>query len=215
MINWIKRIFRPSSLPDRTLDHIKKICKILFIDDKGFQVVQILQKAGWENTERISDLTSLDAPKVKESHILFVDIQGVGKSFKDEGLGLVSAIKKKYPYKRVIVYSSESQGDRFHESLSMADARLNKNADPYEFQNLVERYSKEAFSLEECLIRLQNQLRIEYNIKMDVNQIEKMLKQLASTNNFDSSVVSKVFNLQNASNLASIIQLFFIDSGAK
>lgn len=37
-------------LPERSLDDIKSICNILFIDDKKFAVVDILQAAGWKNS---------------------------------------------------------------------------------------------------------------------------------------------------------------------
>lgn len=61
--------------------------------------------------------------------------------FSDEGLGLALAIKKKYPSKKVIIYSAETNGDRFHEALRKADSFLAKNADPYEFQRIVEEFT--------------------------------------------------------------------------
>ena len=123
----------------------KKLTNILFVDDeRGFNVVQILKNSGWKNTKAKQDLRSLDEKDLVESHICFVDVQGVGKilEFKDEGLGLATAIKRKYPLKKVVIYSAQSEGDRFHEALKIADATLRKDADPYEFQNLVEEFSK-------------------------------------------------------------------------
>jgi hypothetical protein len=125
---------------------IKAKTHILFIDDDSkFQVVSILKKAGWINTKRIRDVYNTDDAEVKCAHILFIDIQGVGVGlgFKDEGLGLALALKNKYPDKKVIIYSAENKGDRFHEALRKADSFLPKNAEPYEFQQLVEDYSKE------------------------------------------------------------------------
>ena len=61
--------------------------------------------------------------------------------FNDEGLGLALAIKDKYPEKKVIIYSAETNGDRFHEALRKADSFLPKNADPYEFQRIVEEFT--------------------------------------------------------------------------
>ena len=93
---------RKLKLPDRDLNEIKQLSKILFIDDKTFPVVDILKDASWVNTKRIKDAESLDQMEIKEAHILFVDIQGIGKKlkFKDEGLGLVIALKEKYPNKK-------------------------------------------------------------------------------------------------------------------
>jgi hypothetical protein len=124
----------------------KRLTNILFVDDKKmFNVVSILKTSGWKNTKIKADLKSLDENDLAEANICFIDVQGVGRllRFKDEGLGLALAIKRKYPLKKVVIYSAQSEGDRFHEALQAADALLRKDADPYEFQNLVEEFSKE------------------------------------------------------------------------
>jgi len=119
----------------------KETTKILFIDDDTtFKVVQILKREGWKFTTIISDVSSLADSSLVEAHIVFVDINGVGKElgFKDDGLGLTLAIKQTYPNKHVIVYSAERRGNRFHEGLKAADDLLPKNAQPYEFQKIIE-----------------------------------------------------------------------------
>jgi len=115
---------------------------ILFVDDDTkFKVVSILKNHGWLNTRIIRDVTSLEQPEVASADILFVDIQGVGKilQFKDEGLGLVVALKRKYPGKKVVIYSAENGINAFHAAFKHADDRINKDADPYEFIEVVER----------------------------------------------------------------------------
>ena len=117
----------------------KSNLRILFIDDQHtkFKMVSILKKSGWKNTNSVKDITDLDDYKAKEADIIFVDINGVGKTlFKDEGLG--SALKKKYPEKKIVIYSSETKGDRFHKALREVDDCLSKNAEPYQFINLIE-----------------------------------------------------------------------------
>ena len=129
------------SLPDR-----KAKTKILFIDDDTkFKVVKILANSGWLNTSIIKDAKTLDEPAIINAHILFVDVQGVGVSmgFDSEGLGLALALKEKYPSKKIVIYSAETKGDRFHDALRKADSFLPKNADPYEFQKVVEELSLE------------------------------------------------------------------------
>ncbi len=199
-------------LPDRDLGEIKQLSKILFIDDKSFPVVDILKDSSWINTKRIRDAESLDQMEIKEAHILFVDIQGIGKKlkFKDEGLGLVIALKEKYPNKKVIVYSAEDQGQvqAFHKGIDIADNRLSKLADPYQFQVLVEKYSKEAFSLSECVERLKNVIMKEFGTSKTSDEIINRLNRIYLDKNFSVENVSKVFNLQNAANVASIVQLF-------
>lgn len=199
-------------LPERSFDEIKGLCKILFIDDKKFAVVDILQTAGWKNTKRIKDIKSLDEIDVHEANIIFVDVQGVGKAlkFKDEGLGLTIALKNKYPNKKVIVYSAEDEGkiETFHKALSVADERLSKNADPYEFQSIVEKHSKEAFSFEECIDRIQKVIHKEFGLVFEKEEIIKNLLQIYNKGKYSEQNIAKIFNLQNAASIASIIQLF-------
>lgn len=122
----------------------KNTTKILFIDDEvRFKVVKILQKAGWVHTKLIKDADSIDQVEIREAKIIFVDIQGVGLEItpNEEGLGLALALKTKYPEKKIIIYSAEQTGDRFHKALREVDDFLPKDADPYQFQTIVESFA--------------------------------------------------------------------------
>lgn len=200
-------------LKERDLNEIKNVCKILFIDDKAFPVIDILKNAGWLNTQRIKDANSIDQLEIKEAHILFVDIQGVGKKlkFKDEGLGLIIALKDKYPHKKIIVYSAEDQGkiQAFHDGIDKADKRLSKSADPYQFQSVVENYAKEVFSLNECIERIQKQILKEFGYSIESDKILNHLNNIYIKKDFSVKNIASVFNLKNAASLANIIQLFF------
>lgn len=128
----------------KSLDEYKNETRILFVDDDArFKVVKILTQSGWVHTKLIKDCKTLDERDVVDAQLLFIDVQGVGVAmgFNDEGLGLALAIKEKYPDKKVIIYSAETKGDRFHEALRKADSFLPKNADPYEFQRIVEEFT--------------------------------------------------------------------------
>lgn len=122
----------------------KNNTRILFVDDDTrFKVVKILKTAGWPHVKIVKDISSLDSVELLEATILFIDIQGVGKvlGFADEGLGLAQAIKKRHPSKKLVIYSSQPSGDRFHAALRAADSSIAKNADPYQFISLVEELS--------------------------------------------------------------------------
>lgn len=122
----------------------KSAVSVLFVDDDvKFQVVNILKRNGWSNTKIIKDVVSLEQPEVASADIFFVDIQGVGVSlgFKDQGLGLVMALRKKYPAKKIVIYSAEN-ANAFHPAFGQADERISKDADPYEFMEAVERLSE-------------------------------------------------------------------------
>ncbi len=118
----------------------KEDLQLLFIDDEKFEIVSILKGAGWINTKTIKDVKNLDCLDVKNSDVIFVDINGVGCSLlpKDQGLGLDEAIKSRNQEKFVIIYSAQEQ--RLHKAFSIVDAVLPKNAEPYEFMNILDNY---------------------------------------------------------------------------
>jgi len=118
----------------------KNDLQLLFIDDEKFEIVSILKGAGWVNTKTIKDVKNLDCSDVKNADIIFVDINGVGCSLfpKDQGLGLAEAIKSRNPEKYIIIYSAQEQ--RLHKAFSIVDAVLPKNAEPYEFMNILDNY---------------------------------------------------------------------------
>jgi DNA-binding NtrC family response regulator len=139
---WSKKPAEQAFVEKKTKDNVR----ILFIDDDvRFKVVKILKDSGWVHTKLIKDVTTLSDNDLVDASIVFVDVQGVGKllHFQEEGLGLASAIKNKYPDKKLIIYSAETKGDRFHEALRGADSFLPKNADPYEFQQTLESFVEE------------------------------------------------------------------------
>lgn len=131
-------------------EELKVITNILFIDDESFKIVSILRKSeGWINTKSIKDIQSLSAPDIKWAHIIFVDVNGVGSAlFNNQGLGVAQELKKRYPEKRVVLYSAESKHDAFSEAWDVVDARLPKNADPIMFITKVESLADSIFNHE-------------------------------------------------------------------
>ena len=201
---------RRYELPDRSPEELKKVCRILFIDDEEFDVPDILINSGWENTKTLPDIESLESLDVREAAIIFVDISGVGHNlgFSDQGLGLISALKERYPHKKVVVYSAQTRGNRFHQGLSDADARLAKNADPFQFERLVERLARESFSLPDFIQRLKEILNRELNIDYSEDEIRRILGRIGNKQDYSSSAIARAFNLQDVGSIASIISLF-------
>ncbi len=128
--------------PALTIEGIKAQTNILFIDDdKEFKIVPILKKAGWKNTFFFpnADVRDTNAERIRKAHIIFVDIIGVGKTlYEDEGLGLVVDLKKKYPQKKVVIYSAIPEHKLFHEAIKLADDQIPKNSQPAVFVSLIE-----------------------------------------------------------------------------
>lgn len=128
------------------VDSKKNKIRILFIDDDTkFNVVKILKDSGWRFTKSTQDIKSLDLSIVKDSDIIFVDINGVGKLLKleFEGLDLALMLKQKYQHKKIVIYSAKKDTNAFHPVWDIIDGRIEKNALPYQFQHLVEKFSIE------------------------------------------------------------------------
>ena len=123
---------------------LKGKTRILFIDDQDFPVIKNLKKSGWI-VDHLYNVDDIDNALILNSNILFVDINGVAKDLSTEdGIGLVKALKKKYgDDKKVIIYSAESEGDRFNEAFRLCDDFLPKQTDYFEFSGLVEKYARE------------------------------------------------------------------------
>jgi hypothetical protein len=128
------------------IEGMKTKLRILFIDDdKNFNVVKILKDSGWKHTKTLIDLKTLELAMVKEADVYFVDINGVGKqlNLEYEGLDLALMLKQKYPEKKVVIYSANKNSNSFHKAWDECDFKLEKNALPYQFQSLVEKFSIE------------------------------------------------------------------------
>lgn len=126
-----------------TIEGQKAQTYILFIDNEGFPIVNIIKNTGWKNCSLIKKISDLNIDKVQRSHIIFVDIRGVGEELfgKDAGLGVAKALKEKYPEKIIILYSAENNWNIFHEAINMVDDKIEKNAKPIEFISLIETYA--------------------------------------------------------------------------
>ena len=142
----IKSETNPTNKENDDIEKLRKSTTILFIDDDTkFKMVKILVNEGWINTKSITDLKSYNDEIIKKSDIVFVDVQGVGKILdcKDEGLGLALNIKSRYSEKKVVIYSAVQTHNVFHDVIQKVDFLLSKDAEPYEFISLIERFSKE------------------------------------------------------------------------
>jgi len=137
-VKWIFSAFKSKNKRPPSQDELKALINVLFIDDEDFNYIDRIKEAGW-NVNQIRDLTSLEDDHLKRSHIIFLDYVGVGKSLapSEQGIGLLKAIKLKYPEKIIIFYSGHagfSLGQEFH----MADDWMPKNSDPYIFLQKIE-----------------------------------------------------------------------------
>ncbi len=88
--------------------HVRKVLRVLFIDDEESNKAEALRQQGYNVFHR-NDVTDISELERQEYHLIFCDIQGVGKEVSDdEGAGLIRLIKEKLRYPVVIAYSAFS-----------------------------------------------------------------------------------------------------------
>ncbi len=117
----------------------KEYISILFIDDQTFDYIEILRQAGYKNVKKILDVKRLDSNEIVKADVIFVDINGVGTKLfpAEQGLGVAKALKKRYGNKKkVYLYSAQHQ--ELSSDFNTLDGVLSKNADPYEFVNIID-----------------------------------------------------------------------------
>lgn len=206
----IKKLLGRKELPQRSLEDIRKICEVLFIDDKSFKIVDILRREGWERVEKIKDST-LEDKHVKDAHIIFVDIDGVGLvlNFHDQGLGLAAAIKEKYPEKIVIVYSAYKRKDwALHDSFKVVDDYITKAVDPYLYIRMIEKYSKALFTIEGCIERIREFVKKQTGVVVEKELVVKIINK-ANRQGVNEEAVRTIFKI-SGSVVPEIIKLFLI-----
>lgn len=128
-------------------EELKALASILFIDDEKFEYIDLIRNAGW-NATQIFELQSTDNDHVKRADVIFLDYKGVGKILapSEEGIGLLRALKQKFPDKPIIFYSAHagfSLGDKF----DLADDWLSKGADPHVYIQKIEEHVRKKYSV--------------------------------------------------------------------
>lgn len=167
------------------LQQLKRITRILFIDDEDrSKTIQYLKSENW-NARQIFDLESMENTNLIDSHIIYIDIMGVGKQMGklNEGLDLIVSIKNKYPEKKVVVYSSKSTHDLFHEANDLVDKRILKRAGDFEvFRTTAEELSKKCFNWDFVIAEIFKKIEGELPENYDKNILENSLLKVIGFN---------------------------------
>jgi len=143
-------LFKKEALdPKLDIAQIRKLLRILFIDDQSMGIVDALRMQGY-NTFQKYDLKALAELEQQEYHLIFCDISGVGQSLsEDEGAGLIRLIKEQVKYPIVIAYSAASYqpGGQHEETMrKVADDVIKKDAGLEEYLAVIQEWGQCAFS---------------------------------------------------------------------
>ena len=182
-----KRVTAP-----RSVSEVKQLARVLVIDDRKPQLVQDLANEGWR-VRYLSDLDKFDNTELLDSHILCLDIVGVGKKLRyPDGMGLVEGLKDHYPGKRVLLYSSVREHDIFDEAIDLVDARVYKDGQPYQFISTVEQLALQAFDWQHCVEAIYQRYKVNMGKEMSFQEFEKQFRKcIQRSGELDNQRVAK------------------------
>src|SRR5690606_20901804 len=159
---------------------LKDKTRILFIDDRETDLVSALKKEGWR-VKYVDDLDSYNNTDLVDSQIICSDIKGVGikLNVQGEGLGLVKAIKAKYPEKKIILYSSISSHDIFDNAIDLVDKKLFKDGQVHPFDAAITELSEKLFDWDTVVKDIYFRYRSEFGVELSLTEFnEKMQSTL-------------------------------------
>lgn len=147
--NWVIQIWRKIRKKKQpSLEEIKRSVRILFVDDESVDhLINNISQAGW-NVSYTNEISNLDSDEIKNADIIFLDYKNVGVKLTptEEGIGLLKAIRKKYPNKHLIFYSGYAGFIPGHEVHGIADDWIQKNSDPYVYIDRIEDAAKKIYA---------------------------------------------------------------------
>ncbi len=123
-----------------SIEEIKKRTNVLFVDDEDLgTLLDVIRDAGWD-VRQVNDITDFNSEGVKKADIIFMDYIDVGKVLtpKEEGIGLLKGIRKRYPEKFLIFMSGYAGFIPGHEFHSIVNAWIDKHADPFMYIDQIE-----------------------------------------------------------------------------
>lgn len=194
---------------------LKDKTRVLFIDDESRKdIIDYLFEEGWNSRQLADkDMKAIDNKDISDSHIICVDINGVGTHMKKEheGLDIAASIKKRYPQKKVILYSSQATHNIFHEANTLVDRRIHKSSGDYEiFRNEIESLSKELFNWETMTFYSYNLVKEQLSSDITYDKYKKILLKSIKQKKYDTDSISGLLSLgvKTAEIVSLIIKVF-------
>jgi len=190
----------------KSLADLKDKTRILFIDDRETDLVSALQKEGWR-VKYLDDLDSYNNTDLVDSQIICSDIKDVGikLNVQGEGLGLVKAIKAKFPEKKIILYSSISSHDIFDNAIDLVDKKLFKDGQVHPFDAAITELSEKLFDWDTVVKDIYFRYRSEFGVELSLTEFNEKMQTTLNGNDID---IDKIVKLTSAGlNVAKSIKI--------
>lgn len=180
----------------KSLAELKDKTRILFIDDRETDLVNALQNEGWR-VKYMDDLDSYNNTDLIDSQIICCDINGVGikLNVEGEGLGLVKAIKTKFPEKKIILYSAISSHDIFDDAIDLVDKKLFKDGQVHPYDAAITELSEKSYDWDSIIKDVYFRYRSEFGIELSLTEFSDKMQGAINGSEID---VNKIVKLTSA-----------------
>ena len=180
----------------KSLAELKDKTRILFIDDRETDLVTALQNEGWR-VKYMDDLDSYNNTDLIDSQIICCDINGVGIKLNvhGEGLGLVKAIKTKFPEKKIILYSAISSHDIFDDAIDLVDKKLFKDGQVHPYDAAITELSEKSYDWDSIIKDVYFRYRSEFGIELSLTEFSDKMKGAINGSEID---INKIVKLTSA-----------------
>lgn len=169
MFSWIRKkdvIYKLSDIPSKSVSKsaLRRAYDMAVIDDLDFTNTKKLETAGF-SIDEVGDIDNLK--KIEAYPIIICDIQGVGSAFgaESEGAYVVSEIRKNYPDKYIIAYSTRSFEFSYQPYISKADVAMPKASSIEQWTEVLDEAIEIISNPKSRWIRIRNKL-LDSNLEL-------------------------------------------------
>lgn len=195
---------------------LKLKTKILIIDDnKPSEILEYMKDAGWK-VKYLNDLDNMNNYVLCQSHIIFIDIMGPGKKLSlNDGQELAVEIKKKYPGKKVAIYSTVSEQNIFHEAIDVVDKRIRRQGTLIPFVSAIEEMAAWTFNYQDAVVYCFSKIKPLLPPTISFEKFNTSIQASISSNLLNLEKLSKSANISiGTSRIVSAIMQPSIERGA-
>lgn len=222
MFNFLKKkkIYKLSEIKvlNTSIQKLKKEIKIAVIDDQDFPPTNNLRNLGF-NINTFKDISTLE--QVKEYPVIICDIKGIGKEFggKYEGAFVISELRKIYPDKYIISYSTSSYDLDISSFIQKSDVIASKGATIEEWSSILEkaikdtsnasiRWKKTRESLLNNDIELSDLLDLEQKYILSINNSKNEMQDTSLLENIHNDLIIDIVKEFTSSALVEILKYY-------
>lgn len=182
---------------EKSIANLRSKIKVLIVDDQEFLLVSALNQRKYDIYYKKDMNYAIEA---EPFDIVILDIKGIAGNLGSnmEGFSLAKEVKKIYPNKKVLCYSSSVRTEIASE-LEQIDGFIHKDIEIDQWANKLDKLIEEYISFEYQWGVLEKRLKENKIQDSDIQDIYKVFKESFDNNSFESLdqlLIDKLDNVQ-------------------